>query len=323
MESKALREYRVPDYPKKEDVQAQPSLLRKSVYKRWQKLYDLGVSGMLVAGLSLSGCDQKTKTNTIPTQGIEAAPNENPNSNQSNMVSPAKLVALVAPIFEHGEGRGTIGCIAAAPPAFLSEDEALVVIKEELAKYGIELNKEKVLLSDVLITPNVYGVPSESDKKYHDLLKSKFGIEKEYDKPTPLEIDFQDSNRDINVEYVSYEDYFILGGERSGSTAQNLDMKNVAKQVHDHINYDAKQGVYGVFYDPLIKNKFGDLLREEITAENRATYKNLIRSKKENYTEEEKRLEDSILKKSIEPAKELLRNQVKDFAKWLKEQGVI
>ena len=46
---------------------------------------------------------------------------------------------VVAPIFAHGDGRAYMGCVAVSSPVFLSEEEALQIIKEELAKEGIEL----------------------------------------------------------------------------------------------------------------------------------------------------------------------------------------
>ncbi len=291
MESKALSEYKIPNYPCKEEVQVQPSLLRKSVYKRWQKLFDLGVSGMLAASLSLSGCTEEAATNPNPTQGGQIATTQNPNSNQTKTVTPQNAAALVAPIFEHGEGRGSIGCMAVSPPAFLSEDEALVVIKEELAKYGVVLNKEKIVRNDIKIVPGTY----EYAKKLKELgLK----VEDEDIKPEPLEIDLQNSNKNINIEFISQGDYYNLGGEKSMSTVHTYDMKKVAVLVRNKIQADAKQGTYAVFYDPM---------------------EALDRSHAGPFSEQGA----LALSKSNESAKEILRLQVKDFARWLKEQGVI
>ena len=44
---------------------------------------------------------------------------------------------LVAPIFEHGKGRGATGCIVIAPPVFLSEEDARQAIEEELKRIKI------------------------------------------------------------------------------------------------------------------------------------------------------------------------------------------
>ena len=46
---------------------------------------------------------------------------------------------IVAPIFEHGAGRGAEGCRAVAPPVFLSEEEGMQILREELAKHGVQL----------------------------------------------------------------------------------------------------------------------------------------------------------------------------------------
>jgi hypothetical protein len=48
---------------------------------------------------------------------------------------------VVAPIFEHGEGRGATGCVVVTFPVFLSEEEAMQVIREELAEHGIDLTR--------------------------------------------------------------------------------------------------------------------------------------------------------------------------------------
>ncbi len=58
----------------------------------------------------------------------------------------------VAPIFEHGEGRGATGCVVISPPVFLSEEEALQIVKEELAKHGVKLAAGP-LLKDLRIAP--------------------------------------------------------------------------------------------------------------------------------------------------------------------------
>lgn len=293
MESKALREYKGPDYPRKEQVQDQPSLLHKSVERRWQKLYDLGISGMLVAGLSLSGCDKKPATNTTAAQGIDATSNKNPNAGQTNNVSPAKVAALVAPIFEHGDGRGAIGCVVMTPPAFLSEEEALVVIKDELSKHGILFNKEKILLNEVSILP-----PKEAE--FESLIKVLPYLDMIEGKPTPLEIDLQNSEKVINVEYICKEEFDKYDGARISSTVSSYNTKKNAMHVRDQIQLVAKEGIFGVFYDPM-----PDLVRRRITHP--------------AYNEQG----ELIPRKPNEESVNLLREQVQDFAQWLKEQGVI
>ena len=49
---------------------------------------------------------------------------------------------IVAPLFERGDGRGAAGCVVVAPPVFMSEEEALTIVGEELAKYGVRLARK-------------------------------------------------------------------------------------------------------------------------------------------------------------------------------------
>ena len=308
MQAKAITQYNVPNYPQKQEVRNQPSLLRKDIRKRWQKLYDLGISGMLIASLSLSGCNDESSSSTATSQtNIEQNP-DNSNST-AKAVNQNQVIALVAPIFEHGEGRGAVGCEVIAPPAFISEDEALVIIKEELSKHGIVFNKEKVLLKEVTITPGrdeLFGnMNDEQRKEIQELLSEQKGIKIEIEngKPAPLEIDLQDSEKEINVEYICREEYNKLGGSRSASTVQNYEIKSIAQQVRNKIQADAKNGIYCVFYDPFNASKVSSMVEEP----------NLSLADRWELAP----------KKALELTKKQLKQQVSDFAKWLKEQGVI
>ena len=55
------------------------------------------------------------------------------------MAEPESGKVIVAPVFEHGEGRGATGCIVVSPPVFMSEEEGMQILREELAKHGIQL----------------------------------------------------------------------------------------------------------------------------------------------------------------------------------------
>ena len=52
---------------------------------------------------------------------------------------PEAAKTTVAPIFEHGDGRGATGCVVVSPPVFLSEEEGMQILREELAKHGVHL----------------------------------------------------------------------------------------------------------------------------------------------------------------------------------------
>ena len=78
--------------------------------------------------------------------------------------------AIVAPIFKHGEGRGATGCVAVSPPVFLSAEEALHVIKEELTQQGVNISDENVQFDSV-------SLPRKTLQMREDWVSGQHGIE--------------------------------------------------------------------------------------------------------------------------------------------------
>ncbi len=211
---------------------------------------------------------------------------------------------IVAPIFEHGEGRGATGCIVVSPPVFLSEEEAMQIIREELAKHGIQL-KPGVALKNVRIPRRMTLATKdgktrlkefdfESDPELKALSKEAREAAKSL-APRPLALNGLDSNKKVAVEFISEKNYSDLGGPLSGSTVQHYDFKEVARYVAAKAKKQGKEMLYlGIFYEPA-----GTTKRE------------LMDSWKKR--EEKGKTE----------AGKLLRSQVQDFTAWLKEKKVI
>src|SRR6516164_2355274 len=101
MKSKPVRTYDNPKYPTRCEVAARPGLLRRHQPPAWKKWPELTSA----AGLFLLA-------DTAKLTAADGGPNAGPPSAQTN------AVAVVAPIFNHGEGRGATGCIVMAPPVF-------------------------------------------------------------------------------------------------------------------------------------------------------------------------------------------------------------
>lgn len=207
----------------------------------------------------------------------------------------------VPPLFEHGQGSGTSRFVVT-----LSEEEAMQVIKEELAKHGIKLGKGGKL-EDVEIQMPLHGVLT---------YKKTADPPKKVSDPAPLEVDAMDPAKKIFIEFVSKEDF----EKTKAKTGLRMSMTfyNPKKTAGDLVREVAGKGnserYLGVFYDPMarvapsIYMKHGRL---DMNAKKAAE----ARGEKEPTYEE--RAEDA--KKE---SKELLREQVKDFVVWLGGQGV-
>ena len=218
----------------------------------------------------------------------------------------------VAPIFKHGEGRGADGCMVVSPPVFLSEEEALQIVKEELAKHGVQL-ASGLVLKDLIIVPR-RTQQVEGDEK------SKKIVPNEKD-AAPLRITGMDEKRSIGIEFICEKNYKTLGGvdpqcidivDRDGklrgssmSSVRNYDFKDAAEYVATQVKKQGKDRIFfGVFYDPLTilpwpkRPKNGEKVDRKTQLEKRD-------------------------KQGKEESEKLLRQQAQDFLAWLKEQKAI
>jgi hypothetical protein len=196
------------------------------------------------------------------------------------------MAARIAPIFQHGNGHGTFGCIVVNPPVLLSEADANQVIREEVKRAGLDFSKTDKIIRNVEIPTTDFSQKNPVGPVL---------------KPKDLVLDGTDPKKNISFEYISTDD--INKWHSNGllvSTVETFDTVGVAKQVRNGLVKAHPPGAIGVFYDPmagidqqklqeLFKNGGWEAARQEMTAK----------------------------------TKEELRAQVQDFVKWLKAQGVI
>ncbi|HBO43451.1 MAG TPA: hypothetical protein DD670_05880, partial [Planctomycetaceae bacterium] len=117
-----------PQYPRRGELLADSA----SRTARWGKTAS-GAATFFLA-ISIGGCNDSPSTPNASQQTLTSQ-----EANVLSETSPPR-VGVVAPVFEHGEGSGSTGCIVMTPPVFLSEEEAMQIIKDELAKHGIALS---------------------------------------------------------------------------------------------------------------------------------------------------------------------------------------
>jgi len=219
MKPRPDKHYRPPRYPTRLRVAARPALLENNLPPAWRASREIAGAAALFLAANLAGCSSSPDTPRART--------------------------AVAPVFVHGEGQGAFGCVVVSPPTFMSEDEALLMIEEELGKQGLNLSRRDVTAAGVMI-------PAREEYWY----KNFFGRMKiEYRElpniSKPLTIDRQDPDKQVSVVFVSYGDYFERGGASSNSTVQGYDLPEVARFVADKIKDTGPGGYFGVLYDPV------------------------------------------------------------------------
>ncbi|MGD8452545.1 MAG: hypothetical protein PVJ57_12060 [Phycisphaerae bacterium] len=279
---------RPPAYPTKLEVLALPRLLKAHQPPAWMANGTILAATSAFLAANVAGCHSPA-----PTSGTQPPP-------------PSKAPAIVAPLFEHGDGRGSAGCVAVSPPVFLSEEEALQIIVEELQPHGIELSGHDVELPSVIVKHKEFRQEQDGRRQGGRWVQFE----------APLHADGVDSEHHIAVEFASRDDFDDLAGpwyaEGVYCTATFFDMREVAGYVADQAR-GRPEGVYfGVFYDPLEgRLDFAEFRRRSLAANG-----TLDRQRHRQVHEE---LSEQGKNKSAE----LLRQQVRDFVEWLKGQGVI
>jgi hypothetical protein len=282
MKAKSLERYPLPGYPTRPDIQHNPTLLRRSLSFPVRRLLETGISGTMALLVSLSGCDRNDGGPARPpiSQPVEG---QDPNTPKTAAGPKTKqTVFMVAPIFEHGEGRGAVGCVVSAPPAFLSGGEGLSVLQEELSKKGVQLERKKIVFKQIPMHKETW----RRDKR-----------------PEFLETDLTQDNEQIIIEFISIDDYFELGGQHSMSTVQSFDFKKVSEQLRLELETKADRGIFGVFYDPMVKIDYSKSFQQR---------SNLPGKERWELIQNEAKTE----------AKGLLRQQAQDFAQWLADNKV-
>jgi hypothetical protein len=321
LQHRPVKRFRWPAYPTKLEVLATPELLKRHQPPAWLSNRELAAAAGVFLAANAGGCG---KSATDASNGARLAPD---------------APAIVAPIFRHGEGLGAAGCIVISPPSFLSEEEAFLVIANELSRHGIELSKRNVDLETVIVKGRDFreGYEWVADQKTRGYVAVD----------APLNADGLDPEKQVAVEFTSGRDYFGLDGpwqQRRLSTAYNVETQAVARSLAEQVAGQPAGLYFGVFYDPLMLSdtemdyaKFhayteqlwsrgGELwTRDDVTEEEVKEQLRIWEKALENdeILREWRKAWDHAQKLNKGEAQGVLREQVKDFVDWLKAQGVI
>jgi hypothetical protein len=293
----AVRRVPPPRYPTRLEVWADPALLRRHVPPAWLARGELaGAVGLVVA--MQAGCSRGQPVDGTATDAEAAAGAPQPTVVEMPAgAAPRSVRAAVAPLFRHGDGKADaqeprkyamLACVAVAAPFYLTEEEALLVIAEELAAAGlIDLARNEPL-------PQVVIAGHEVVTEY-DLVADRHRSRLEPVR-RPLVVDLFDAERRIAIEYVAVTDFLLLGGRDNG--AWTAELTTVVGPLNRAVHDQAPDVWFASVYDPVVWESFDGFA-----------------STRDNGPG------DRV--PAAELARQRLRDQVKDFVDWLRGQGVI
>lgn len=218
----------------------------------------------------------------------------------------ADAAIQVAPIFPHGDGRGAMGCIVVSPPVFMSEEEAMQVIREELAKAGVKLGDE-LPLKEVTVE---YEDP---DAKWLQSVSDNWLGEPPTKVSQPAALAAVDPERKVGVEIITREDCSRFRGA-VWSSVSSFDTKGLAKSTADCIREQGERDLrVGVFYDPMESWGFEESVAvQELPTEEAVDAPGSTKLPKRSVEPF-----DRVIDRAKERSEEQLRKQVRDFIAWL------
>ena len=292
-----VKRYRTPNFPIHEVLKKHPELLRL-VPKRWANS-PLVLSALAFACLILASRAEAAETAWDETGFDEASIEQTdvlcdvPGFLHDRCEAGSRVIPeagaknqRIAPIFQHGSGRGSYGCQSTASPVFLTEDEARKVIREETVSAGLRFEFDVKTLEAV-------ETPLAARQIAHDDTDRRTNAAKVRTHRDRLVMDGTDQMRNISFEFVSRQDfrnwdfgYYSYGG------IETIDIRYTAEVLRHNLTSTETEdtGVVGVFYDPV----------------HYASPRN-------------NRTAASARKASIND----LKKQVRDFIAWLKAEGII
>jgi hypothetical protein len=132
MDPRPVRRAGKPGYPTKLEALEDPDLLRRHTPPSLRRGREIAGAATLLFAANLAACGGPVGEGGAPAEPVEPP-----------------MGAIVAPLFSHGDGRGATGCVVSAPPVFLSEEEALQIITEELSRHGLSFANRNITVDSV------------------------------------------------------------------------------------------------------------------------------------------------------------------------------
>lgn len=278
LQARPVRRTAPPVYPTKLEVQADPDLLRK-LPSGWCRHGEIaGLAGLYLAA-QVGGCVEEKAS---PGRLTDDSP------------------AIVAPVFEHGRGRFSRGrfsggCVVVSAPVFMAEDEALLIIQDELQAAGLEPTDTRVKWDSVQLDLTTVRW------QYNWLTEQEEG--RVISRSGPWIVDMADARNRVFIEFIDARDCAAIESEESNSTVWTSDLQSAARTLADAAQATGKGAYFGAFYDPLpmldIRDGFYSPPDE---------------------TPDSARQARAAAKQESERQ---LRSQVRDFVDWLNAQGAI
>ncbi len=237
MKIKAERKYQSPKYPERFVYENNPEMLLRYVPAKWLK------SSIVASALTafVFGGNCSAENIDTPDDTVVVTPRK-PVKEQFTMEINENINCKIAPIFIHGDGRGSTGCIVMTPPCFISESDAKEIILKKLENAGIKFESRDYLFKE--------NYNSTKRHLYFVDYKKDIEITEEHD------FVFDGYRDDINlgIKYITHTNVEVLNKKsiENTSSVQSYNLIGDAQQIKEDLGKDCEANI-ALFYDPIIQ----------------------------------------------------------------------
>ncbi len=266
MKLKSVKAYKLPTYPRERDFlpdspQTMPFMSKKALI--------MAITA-LTMNLNINAENGEKAKQTIQISG------DKDNNDSINLKQNSVPKYECAPIFEHGEGRGAIGCRIMTSPVFISEEEARSIIAEMLAEQNVKITSYDKTFENLVVplkelkcdyeilNPEIESIEPDKTYKSGDFKKNYTLL----DVKKPIKIDVFSESQNIGVIFVSYDDFMAFKGPGyveydketnevlsvTYTTVDIFDTKRIAKELAPIISNYGKF-TCGIIYDPIFSSR--------------------------------------------------------------------
>lgn len=306
MRLKSLSNYKQPSYPTREAFIFQPSLLNEYSPSSWSR--KAVVAGALLAFV-VTGSARADLLSFKNKAWVEIL-----RSTESFQVLIPIGTSLpeysgslkdddgdggretkIAPLFIHGKGAGSIGCVVISPPAFISEADAKRIIEDEFGKAGIGFDLE-YYQPEGLTVEKEHIFRNEEDREYYESTKAVDANDN-----IPLVISGYNREYNFGYCYVGTTEHDKYSENHSFSSLDTWHTKETAGRIVDILKADGRTNA-AVFYEPMNELEYW---------------------KYRDSQEPPLKVMEMVRSDAEEESRKLLRCQVQDFINWAKAEGVL
>jgi hypothetical protein len=227
---------REPNYPRLQDFDNASAFLINNAPESWKR-NKLVLTALISLSVSSQTCNKFPASHTR----FEIIQMQENGQLKEFKKDPVIDSSFVAPLFNHGNGIGTFGCVVVMPPVFINEQEAKQIILNEFKKCGLIFDSTGRPGKKVVI---------RTEKK---LWKESKGEYTTKDTTEFNELIFDGFNKELNLAFCfvsqkKYSDFTDYEPEYSSVSEENY--KNTAEKLRSEIKKVNDVNAV-VFYEPV------------------------------------------------------------------------